>query len=181
MIPVSEELYLRNYEETDAPELFALIAQNRARLRPWLAWVDTTQKQSDSLEYIRAARQEQYDQQSIAFGIFRSGVLVGGIGMHHWDHELRKAEIGYWLAAGEEGRGTLFHSARALIAFLFDRLQLNKIEVRYLPGNARSAAAAAKLGFRIEGLLRESFRMHGLLQDIVVAGLLKREFIATTE
>jgi len=176
MIRVSDEIYLRNYEEEDAPALFALVEQNRAHLRPWLVWVDATIKEAHSLEYIRAARQEQYDQQSIAYGIFWQEQLVGGIGMHQWDHRLRKAQIGYWLSKEAEGKGILQESARAFISYLFRQLQLNKIELHHLPGNVRSAAVARRLGFKIEGILRDSFLMNGQLQDLVVNGLLHREW-----
>ncbi len=175
MIQVSEVLILRNYVEEDAAELFATVNENRAHLRPWLLWVDGTQKEENSLEYIRAARQEQYDQQSIAFGIFKNGKLIGGIGMHLWDQRLRKAQMGYWIVKAEEGKGLLSLCAKVFLDYLFDQLQLNKVELQYLPGNNRSGAVAERLGFTVEGVMRDSFLMNGAFHDLVIAGLLKRE------
>ena len=175
MIQVSEVLILRNYVEEDAAELFATVNENRAHLRPWLLWVDGTQKEENSLEYIRAARQEQYDQQSIAFGIFKNGKLIGGIGMHLWDQRLRKAQMGYWIVKAEEGKGLLSLCAKVFLDYLFDQLQLNKVELQYLPGNNRSGAVAKRLGFTVEGVMRDSFLMNGAFHDLVIAGLLKRE------
>ena len=175
MIQVSEVLILRNYVEEDAAELFATVNENRAHLRPWLLWVDGTQKEENSLEYIRAARQEQYDQQSIAFGIFKNGKLIGGIGMHLWDQRLRKAQMGYWIVKAEEGKGLLSLCAKVFLDYLFDQLQLNKVELHYLPGNNRSGAVAERLGFTVEGVMRDSFLMNGAFHDLVIAGLLKRE------
>jgi ribosomal-protein-serine acetyltransferase len=174
-ISVNNDIVLRNYTEEDAAELFATVNENRAHLRPWLIWVDGTQKEEHSLEYIRAARQEQYDQQSVAFGIFKQGTLIGGLGMHQWDQRLRKAQVGYWLVKSEEGKGILSLCARVFLDYLFDQLQLNKIELHYLPGNVRSGAVAARLGFTVEGVLRDSFLMNGALHDLVIAGLLKKE------
>ncbi len=175
MIQVSEGLLLRNYVEEDAAVLFQTVQENRAHLRPWLKWVDGTQKEAHSLEYIRAARQEQYDQQSIAFGIFKNGQLIGGLGMHQWDQKLRKAQMGYWLAKAAEGQGLLSQCAGVFLDYLFDQIQLNKVELHYLPANTRSDAVGKRLGFKVEGILRDSFLMNGTLQDLVIAGLLKRE------
>lgn len=175
MIQISETLLLRNYQDEDATVLFQTVNENRAHLRPWLKWVDGTQKEEHSLEYIRAARQEQYDQQSIAFGIFKHGQLIGGLGMHQWDQKLRKAQMGYWLVKAAEGKGLLSQCAGVFLDYLFDQLQLNKVELHYLPANTRSDAVGRRLGFSVEGILRDSFLMNGTLQDLVVAGLLKRE------
>lgn len=175
-LTVNTELVLRNYTDEDAGELFAAVQENRAHLRPWLMWVDSTQRVEHSLEYIRVARQAQYDQQSISFGVFRNGRLVGGLSMHHWERELKKAQIGYWLAQAEQGRGTMHYCVDTLLEYLFGQLQLNKVELHYLQTNLRSAGVARKLGFKVEGILRDSSIIHGALQDLVVSGLLKREW-----
>lgn len=176
VLTVSDEIVLRNYREEDAAVLFATVQANRQHLRPWLVWVDGTLKEEHSLEYIRAARQEQYDQKSIAFGIFKGENLIGGIGMHDWDQRLRKAQIGYWMVKDEEGKGILTQSAAVLFQYLFVQLQLNKIELHHLPGNVRSAAVAKRLHFKIEGILRDSFLMNGNLSDLIINGLLRREW-----
>lgn len=175
-LAVSEDIILRNYREEDAAVLFQVIDANRRHLRPWLVWVDGTLKESHSLEYIRAARQEQYDQKSIALGIFKQDNLIGGIGMHQWDRQLRKAQIGYWLVKEEEGKGILSLCAQVVFKYLFEQLQLNKIELHHLPENVRSAAVARRLHFKTEGILRQSFLMNGKLNDLVVHGLLRSEW-----
>lgn len=174
-LAVSEDILLRNYDEEDALQLFKVVDANRQHLRPWLIWVDGTLREEHSLEYIRAAGQEQYDQKSMALGIFKSGILIGGIGMHHWDQRLKKAQIGYWLVKTEEGKGMIHQCASVFIDYLFGRLQLNKIELQYLTENTRSGAVAKRLGFQIEGILRDSFLMNGAFHDLVVAGLLQRD------
>ncbi len=180
-LAVSESIVLRNYQEEDAPVLFKVIDHNRQHLRPWLTWVDGTLKEEHSLEYIRAARQEQYDQKSIAFGIFKEGRLIGGIGMHRWDQRLKKAQIGYWLVKDQEGLGILSTCAKSMLRYLFEQLELNKIELHHLPGNVRSAAVAQRLHFKIEGILRDSVIINGMLTDLVITGLLRREWKTQAE
>lgn len=176
ILPVSDDIVLRNYQEEDAATLFNVIDANRQHLRPWLIWVDGTLKEEHSLEYIRAAKQEQYDQKSIAFGIFKKDTLIGGIGMHQWDQRLKKAQIGYWLIRQEEGKGILHQCAAVVFTYLFEQLHLNKIELHHLPANTRSAAVARRLNFKVEGILRDSFLMNGRFNDLVINGLLRSEW-----
>jgi ribosomal-protein-serine acetyltransferase len=176
MLTVSPEIELRNYREENAEELFALIEVNRSYLRPWLSWIDRTQKVEHSLDFIRSGLQDQHDQKGLFLGIFKNEKLIGGIGMHDWNHEVKRAEIGYWLAKGETGKGILHQCAITFIAFLFEKLQLNKITLHYFPANEKSAAVAKRLGFKVEGWLREQVIFNGQLQDIIINGLLRKEW-----
>lgn len=179
-IPVSDNLLLRTYTYEDATTLFRTIDKNRTHLRPWLAWVDHSIKEEHSLQFIQTAQVQMRQQTSLAMGIFSAGMLIGGIGMHGWDHQLQKAEVGYWLAKDRQGQGVMQQSVTAFINYLFGRLQLNKIEIRFHPANDRSAAVAKRQGFKIEGILRDAQKRNGLLQDVVVAGLLRKEWFTAT-
>lgn len=176
MLKVTPDIELRNYREENADELFSLIDANRQHLRSWITWVDRTQKAEHSLDFIRSGIQDQHDQKGLFLGIFKNDKLIGGIGMHAWNHEVRKAEIGYWLSKEETGKGILHQCATVFVSFLFDKLNLNKIELHHFPANEKSAAVAKRLGFKIEGWLREHTLFNGHLQDIIINGLLRKEW-----
>ncbi len=55
---------------------------------------------------------------------------------------------------------------------------LNKIEMHIAAQNSRSLKLAAKLGAQQEGILRQSTRLAGKLEDVVVTGILKSEWEA---
>lgn len=178
LVPGFDNLILRPYKEEDAPALFNVINTNRQNLRPWLPWVDTTISEQSSLSFIQQSQSEAHEQKGIALGIFLQEEIIGGIGMHKWNQQLKSAEIGYWLSLQHQGKGMLHQCATAFIAYLFGQLQLNKIEVRFHPANKKSAAVAQRLHFSIEGILRDAQITNGLLHDMVVAGLLQREWRA---
>ncbi len=180
-IHVEEHLLLRTYQPYDAQELFACVDKNRAHLREFLPWVNMTLKPEHSLNFIQNMLVRETAQQGIAMGIFLDEMLIGGIGMHEWDHMLRKVQIGYWLAKDAEGKGYMLHSARAFISFLFDRLVLNKIEIHFIPYNTRSSELTKKLGAKVEGVLRDSVLFNGALEDVVVTGILKKEWSSVTK
>ncbi len=177
-IQVDMHLMLRTYQPFDAGELFLCVDANRAHLRDFLPWVNTTLKQQDSLEFIHHALLQETGQLGLAMGIFLEGKLVGGIGMHEWNHNLMKAQIGYWLAKEAEGRGLMLSSARAFINFLFNQLKMNKVEIHFLPYNMRSSELTKKLGAKVEGILRDSIKINGAHEDVVITGILSREWQA---
>jgi ribosomal-protein-serine acetyltransferase len=173
---VSDNIRMRSYLSADAPAFFKATDTNRAYLRPWISWVDRMNNEADALDLIEQGRAKLDRQEALILAIFKEEELIGGIGMQAWNQDLKKAEIGYWLCEKETGKGIMTLAARVFLAYLFRSLQLNKVELYHLPANLRSAAVASRLGFRTEGLLRESFLLHGRLHDIVVQGLLSREW-----
>ncbi len=175
-ILIDDDLQLRNYLPEDAGELFRVVNESRAHLRSWLGWIDGTTKPEHSLQFIQQSLHQLNAQEAIALGIFHHREIVGGIGMHHWDHHLRKAQIGYWMTKEYEGKGIATKCTARFIDFLFEKLNLNKIEIQFIVANHRSAAVTNRLGAKVEGILRESYLINGKLEDIVITGILKREW-----
>ena len=175
-IVVDDHIMLRAYEVAEAQELFDAVNRSRKHLNPWLDWVSKTTKPEHSLQFIQQSMDELHAQKALALGIFYDDKIIGGIGMHDWDHEVQMAQIGYWLAQEHEGKGIISRSMQQFVAFLFDKTGLNKIEIRFVQANKRSAKVAARMGFKIEGVIRQSVMRNGMPEDMVVTGLLKSEW-----
>jgi len=174
-ITVDDNIVLRTYTPDDAGELFSVINSNRAHLHPWLPWVDKTTKQEHSLQFIEQSLHELNMQQSLVLGIFYYNRIIGGIGMHDWHQPTKRAQAGYWISKDYEGRGIMTRCMTYFTGYLFDRIGLNKVELQFVPANKRSAKMAERLGFKIEGVIRQSTLRNGMPEDLVVAGLLKSE------
>lgn len=177
-IRVDDHLLLRSYQPEDAATLFGCVAADRAYLREFLPWVDLTLKEADSATFISVSMDQERDQKGLAMGIFLDEILIGGIGMHEWNHHLKKCQIGYWLAAGQQGNGYMYRSATAFLNFLFGQLGMNKVEIHFLPYNTRSGSLAEKLGGKVEGVLRHNYKSNGSFEDTVVVGILSSEWKA---
>lgn len=177
-ILIDDDLLLRSYKPEDAPELFRCVDASREHLRPFLNWVDNTTRIEHSLQFIQMATTQLTNAEGFALGIYlqENRTLIGGIGMHNYMPEQGRAQIGYWIAKGHEGRGLMLRSAQRFIDFLFQRLQLNKIEIHCLPQNTRSLELARRLGAIEEGRIRQSYLRNGQLEDIVVTGILRQEW-----
>ncbi len=128
------------------------------------------------MEFIQQSQHQLHVQEALALGVFYDDIIIGGIGMHDWSHDTGRAQIGYWICKEYEGKGIIMRSLEGFIEYLFTITGLNKIEIHYVPANIRSAEVARKLGFRIEGIIRQSTIRNGMPEDIVVTGLLKSEW-----
>ena len=176
MIIIDDQLLLRTYEIDDFNDLYAAINNSRRHLGPWLAWVAATTRPEHSLEFIQRSHHQIHVQEALVMGIFYNGTIIGGLGMHDWSHDTRRAQIGYWLCKEYEGKGIIGRSLKGFIGHLFSVAGLNKLEIHYVPANKRSAAVAQRLGFRLEGIIRQSVQRNGMTEDMVVTGLLKQEW-----
>ncbi len=176
--PVSEEIEMRAYQEEDAAMLYQTIMAQKAYLRPWIAWVDRVQTFADAQDVIRQGRYQTREQRAMPLAVFYKGNLAGGIGLHDWNHELQSVKIGYWLVENLQGQGLMLQCGKVFIDFLFQKLKLHKVMLDYFPENIKSAALAQRLGFTIEGVLRDATRYHGRYRDLVICGMLRDEWQA---
>lgn len=176
--PIRKGVELRLLEERHAPEVFALVNQDRAYLRQWLPWVDSTLTEDDSLAFIRAAREQLAASDAVTAGIWNQSSFAGVVGTHRIHRLFRKAEIGYWLGESFQGKGVMTDCCRAMISHLFEDLDLHRVEIHCATGNAKSAAIARRLGFKLEGTLRDGDFAAGKFHDLHVFGMLKEEWHA---
>jgi ribosomal-protein-alanine N-acetyltransferase len=108
-----------------------------------------------------------------------TGNVIGRIGYHWWHVPHSRAEIGYALAADEhKGKGYMTEAIRAVVAYGFNVMGLNRIEAFIGSRNEPSLRLVQRLGFTREGLMREHYCKNEVIEDSVCFSLLKREFVS---
>ncbi len=173
---VDEGLELRLLELRHAKALFNLVDKNREHLSAWFHDMEKTETVEDTKKDIREALEQFAKGDSFQLGVWFSGELVGAIGAQHISSVFRFAEIGYWLGVDFEGRGIATKVCRYLCAYLFEERDLNRIEIRCSEKNTKSKAIPERLGFTLEGTLRQMGYTKDGLTDYLVYGLLKDEW-----
>lgn len=111
---------------------------------------------------------------SCTLGAFRrdSGALVGSYCLFVISPGVY--ELGYWAVREQRGRGYSVEAARALCDWGWATLDVHRIEWWAMAGNTGSRAVAEKLGFTVEGTLRDrSIANDGEPHDWWVGGLLR--------
>jgi ribosomal-protein-serine acetyltransferase len=177
MFKIDDSIALRVLRQKDAPELFALTDANREHLRAWLPWVDVVRAEADTLSYIDVTIKQREAGRGPTFAVLRDGAIAGIVGFRPIDRVNRVGEIGYWLAAGCQGRGVMTSCCRFLVRYAFLTLDLNRVEIAAAVGNVRSRAVPERLGFKLEGVLRERENLYGTLLDHAMYSQLRREFV----
>jgi ribosomal-protein-serine acetyltransferase len=162
---------LRPLDDSDAPELYALIEANRAHLARWMPWA-AEQTAAQTLEFIRTTGRQLATDDGFQAVLTAGGRLVGVAGLRTIDWPNRATSIGYWLAETEQGRGTMTSAVRALVAHALGTRQLNRVEIRAAVENLRSRAIPERLGFRHEGTLRQVERIGESYRDQAVYAML---------
>jgi len=179
-LPVRSDLEIRLVEERHAPAIFQRIQTERDHLAEWLPWVEATTAVSDVESFIVKSRARFAGNNGFDAGIWLAGEFVGGIGLHYYDWDNRRTEIGYWLSQSVTGRGLMTDCCRALIRYLFEDLHFHRIEIRCATGNVRSRRIPERLGFTHEGTLRRAQFLNGRYTDLAVYGLLRTDQIPSS-
>jgi ribosomal-protein-serine acetyltransferase len=151
ILPVREivlgDLVLRRYEEGDAEALAAAIDESVEHLRPWMPWVDGTQRPSWERAAFIARVNEQWDAGGdMNYGMFLGPLVVGGCGLHR-RRGPRGLEIGYWVHGAHIGKGYATLAAGALTSAAFTLESVDFVEIHHDEANVRSRRVPEKLGY----------------------------------
>lgn len=88
----------------------------------------------------------------------------------------KRAELGYWLGKPFWGKGIMFESAKAIMEYGFDHLQLNRIYANHIKHNLASGQILKKLGMQFEGTFSQHFLKFGTLEDSLNYAILADEW-----
>ena len=89
----------------------------------------------------------------------------------------RVGEVGYWVRTDEASRGICTEVTARVLEVGFQEMGLHRATLRIAVGNRASERVAEKLGFRLEGTLRDEVRVGNKWLDHTVWGLLDREWL----
>ena len=177
---IDDRTQVRPMHLADAEEVYQLIVKNREHLYPWMAWVpDEPYTREMTRDYIRYSEKAAREQTQFDGLIERDGHIIGSIGFPIIDWRNRIAHIGYWLDLAHTGHGIMTAAVRALTRYGFEALELNRIEIRCDVENERSAAVAQRLGYKLEGRLRQAMFKRDRYVDDFVFSMLREEWEAT--
>lgn len=127
-------------------------------------WIATQQRQQDE----GTARH-------FAITLAQEGILIGSIGLEIVPAH-RHARLGYWLGVDYWRQGYATEAVRAVLAYGFEHLELNRIYAPHFSGNDASGRVLRKVGMTHEGRMREHYIRFGRLMDLELYGILKRDF-----
>ncbi|MGL4325582.1 MAG: GNAT family N-acetyltransferase [Beijerinckiaceae bacterium] len=146
------------------PDIYRLLGADVAHLKPF------TRESASSWAAQIAAH-------PAAWVIARNDRAIGEIALDNAvDSDMRASIALAILDKDSLGQGYGTEALHAVCGFAFTALKLHRLSVRVLAFNDRAIRAYEKVGFRKEGLERESAHIGDAWHDDVLMGLLAREF-----
>jgi len=117
------------------------------------------------------------------FSVLADGEVVGRMVAGEVNPRNLSVEIGYYLAPAARGRGLGGWALRGFVAILFrwPGRELHKLWATTAQANAVSAALLRSQGFRLDGRLRDHYRVGPAWSDQLYFSLLRSEWLATLE
>lgn len=99
---------------------------------------------------------------------------LGVTGYIHRDDDC--AEVGFLFAPQAQGKGYGFESLQAVCDYAFMQGVIRRLTATVTAGNVASKRLLEKVGFVLEGELRESYWLAGEWQNDWLFGLLRKEY-----
>ena len=171
----SDRLHLREIRPTDAEAFFSL----KSDLEVTSSY---GREPHQTIEDTKAWVQLLQDSYSRRAGIMwcvtlkDQDVAIGSCVFWNFDEDFHCGELGYELNRAHWRKGIMAEALSAVIAYGFNDLGLHRIEANPLGHNAPSANLLLKLGFTLEGTLRERCLFRGQYFDQLFFGLLEDEW-----
>ncbi len=172
----AERVTLRTPQMSDYPAWAELRAASRDFLTPWEPlWAADELSRSSFRRRVRHYLRDLREDMGYALFIFSTadGALVGGLTLCNVRRGVTQAcTLGYWTGAPYARQGYMTAAVRAVIPFVFDSLELHRLEAACLPSNTASIKLLERTGFGHEGLARRYLRINGVWQDHLLYALL---------
>jgi RimJ/RimL family protein N-acetyltransferase len=164
LIPVpgeirSDRLLLRPLQEADAGQVLAALEESREHLAPWLSWPPTIQHLDDARDLCLRWAARWTLRADLGLGMFSrpDGRFLGATGMDNPNWALRSFEIGYWLRTSAVGAGYVTEAVQLQTVLACEVLDAQRVEIRCDPHNLHSRRVPERLGFPLEGHLRNAW------------------------
>lgn len=106
---------------------------------------------------------------------------IGQCNLMSVDYVARTAELAVTLGPGSVGQGKGGEAVRLLSGYGFHVMNLNRIYLKVHAENRRAVRCYEKCGYVVEGRLREHKFLEGRYVDVLVMGLLRRDFDGADE
>ncbi len=177
----SERLLLRKITGQDLHDIFEIYSNREVMLyfddRYAFESIDEAEKMINDYDSVLS------NQDGMRWGIVLKdcGKLVGTCGFHGMSDYHKRIEIGYDLNRDYWGKGIMKEALSLIIDYAFTESEVNRIEAFVEPPNRSSRILLEKLGFSMEGVLREHEMCRGNIIDIQIFSLLRRDWKLTCE
>ncbi|SIT89385.1 GNAT family N-acetyltransferase [Edaphobacillus lindanitolerans] len=152
----SDRLVIRAPRLEDAADVCDALTHSHGELKEWLPFAKEAPTLASTEESLRRSIADFITRNDLRLHLYRQedGAFIGSSGLHRIDWDVPKFEIGYWIDSRYAGQGYMTEAVERITEFAFDSLGARRVEIRCDALNLKSRAIPERLGFSLEGLLR---------------------------
>ncbi|MBW6534363.1 MAG: GNAT family N-acetyltransferase [Mariniphaga sp.] len=176
-IQINSKLRLEAIKLNQAEVIFEAIDRDREYLKEWLPFIEETQQVAQTEEFIKSIVSQCGKKKDEVFTIWYNQDFAGLIGFKDTDWINRKTELGYWLTEKMQGKGIATACVKKMIKIAFNKLGMNRIQIKVACKNEKSSAIPKRLGFQYEGTEREGEFHRGKYLDLQVYSFVKSDYL----
>ncbi len=171
----TERLILRRFRPEDAPRVFDVWASDPEVSR-YLRW--TPHANADETAKVVAAWADSYENpRTYHWAIcLPDGGAIGSIGIFMISDHDETADAGYCIGKAYWGNGYTTEALRAAIAYMFERVRLNRIETYHAVNNPASGKVMQKAGMVHEGHARQKYRGREGFEDSELYAIVREDW-----
>lgn len=117
------------------------------------------------------------DTYNFAIEDIETGLYIGGCGINKVDWMNRVATVGIYI--GDEdfrGKGYGTEAMELLVDFIFNQMNINRIQLFVFSFNERAIRSYKKVGFVEEGRLKQSVFRNGRYYDEIIMSILRENY-----
>ena len=172
----TERLVLRQLEPRDDETLFVIKSNFEVTKHYGQEAHRSIDDTREWMEKVQAGYEQRLD---MAWCVTRRGEdkLIGVITLWNLDPAYHHGEIGYELNPADEKQGIMTEALSAVLTFAFTDFGLHRLEATPFADNPPSVAMLARLGFTLEGTLRQRYFFRDHYKDQHYYGLLQEEWL----
>ena len=160
---VTPRLILRSWQAGDGAAMTEAKAETWDELCRWMPWTDGGQNADMDEVHAREAQAKFILREDLSMiGLEKeTGRPVIWTGLHRFDWNLRRFEIGYWVRQSAQRQGYATETVNALIRYAFNALAARRVEISHEINNGNSRGVIEKLSFTAEGVLKNAMQLPG--------------------
>ena len=175
-----DEIWIKPTELADVPKIVALrndpstllhlhdVNQyNAAQTEAWLRTLPAASKRYSVFEWLNAPAMPA-----------ECSEFLGLVRIDRIDSVSRNCAIGLDIVAEHRGKGLSAKVYSWLLDYLFLQLNMHMVYLEVLESNERAIHVYERLGFRVDGRLRQRIFRNGTYEDSILMSLLRSEYEA---
>jgi RimJ/RimL family protein N-acetyltransferase len=163
------EIVLTRGSPQVADEFVVAVNASLDHLRPWMPWAQAPANAESIGGFLLGAEADWVAHRAFQYIIAASSgsPFLGCCGLHA---RLGPGvlEIGYWVHTDHVGRGVATAAAGALTSTALSLAEVERVEIHCDAANARSAAVARKLGYRLDRIQTRTPRTPGETDALMI-------------